>query len=124
MDFIQDIQSEIEMFFDDLNWSFIIMYVIILYGVKNKEDFAWYKDLIYNSALKNFQVWVTGFIVGGFFVMFRGLGENALNSEYISQLLRSWIMVIAFNTLFTKKIKNLEDSGNIYKKSDEQHEAP
>ena len=68
MDLFKDIQKDIEFFFADLNWTYILIYVFILYGIKHKEEFDWYNNLFdRNKNLKSFKVWAAGIITIGFF---------------------------------------------------------
>ena len=109
MDLFKDIQKDVEFFFADLNWTYILIYVFVLYGIKHKEEFDWYNNLFDNNKkLKPFKVWVAGITIIGLFCTFRAAGVEAFNSEYVSQLLRSWIMVIVFNSIFNKKIKEYD----------------
>ena len=102
-----DIQGEIEIFFDDLNWTYILIYFFVLYGIKHKEEFNWYLNWT-KGQLKPFRVWIAGVIVILFFIFFKYL-EGGLASGYISEILRSWIVVIVFNSVFSDKLKNLEE---------------
>lgn len=108
MDIFKDVQSEIEFFFDDLNWTYILIYVFVLYGIKNKEEFLWYNNLFdKNEKLKPFKVWVAGIVIMLIFCLFKGL-EVGVTASYVSQMLRSWIIVIVFNSIFSKKIKEID----------------
>ncbi len=108
MTFFDDIQNEIESFFDHLNWTYIMIYSMILYGIKYKEEFLWYRRLIKRFKLKEFSAWIAGIVSGSFFVIFSYLENGEMTSMYISQLLRSWILVIIFNSAFSKKIDEIE----------------
>lgn len=104
----KDIQSEVEFFFDDLNWTYILIYVFVLYGIKHKEEFKWYNELLdSNTRLSQFKVWIAGIVIILFFCIFKGL-DTGVTSEYVSQLLRSWILVIVFNSIFSKKITEID----------------
>jgi len=125
MKFFEDIQSEIEFFFDDLNWTYIFIYVIVLYGIKHKEEFIWYNKLFDKyGPLRYFKIWAAGLIIGTLFSFFRWQGPDGITSEYISQILRSWIIVIVFNTVFTKKIQKIEKNIDIYKNDNDKNEEP
>lgn len=103
-----DIQSEVELFFDDLNWTYILIYVFVLYGIKHKEEFLWYNRLFDNKdKLKPFKVWVAGIIIMIIFCIFKGL-EVGVTASYVSQIMRSWIIVIVFNSIFSKKINQID----------------
>lgn len=105
----QDIQHELEFFFSDLNWTFIFVFVICLYGMRHKPEFRWYNHF-FNARpkIKDFKVWTAGFIIGILFCLFRWLDETVVfNAKYISTLLRSWLVVIVFNSVFTNKIEDI-----------------
>ena len=106
---IEDIQEELDFFFDDLNWTYILMFVMILYGIKHRQEFEWYNTISNSKNWESLKVWVAGLIVGGLFSLFRWLGENTFDSEYVSTLLRSWIVVIDFHSVIDKKISNIDN---------------
>jgi hypothetical protein len=107
------IQSALEGFFGDLNWTYIIIYAIILYGVKYKPEFIWYNDLFKKGNWVYLKTWVAGVIVGLFFCLFHwGESEYNLAWKYVSQLLRSWVVVIVFNAAFTSNIEKIENNSN------------
>lgn len=105
-----DIQHEIQAFFTDLNWTYIFVYVAILYGVKYKAEFEWYNNIMdRNKEMAKFKIWIAGIFTGLIFCLFRYTdGISPMNSIYISSLLRSWIIVIVFNTIATGKIKEID----------------
>lgn len=71
-----DLQSEVEVFFDDLNWTFILIYVFVLYGIKHKEEFLWYNKLLDTSdRLKPFKVWVAGIVIMFIFSLFSRINQ-------------------------------------------------
>lgn len=104
----EDIQSELEYFFDDLNWTFIIIFVFVLYGIKNKEEFSWFNKIFdLKESIKPFKVWAAGLIIMLFFTFFKYL-ETGIDAAYVSMLFRSWILVIVFNSVFSDKIKKFD----------------
>lgn len=107
----EDIQVEIEAFFNHLNWTYIMIYAFVLYGIKYKEEFDWYNDIFIKSKFKSFKIWIAGLIVGLFFTTFKYL-EGGVDftglSAYISTLLRSWIIVIVFNSLTSSRISKID----------------
>lgn len=110
MDLFKDIQTEIEFFFGDLNWTYVLIYVFVLYGIKHKEEFEWYNTMFdTRPKLKPFKVWAAGVIIMLIFSTFRSLNATMVfDSEYVSRLMRSWIIVIVFNSIFNKKIKEID----------------
>lgn len=109
MSIIEDFQSELELLFDDLNWTYMLIFVFILYGIKNKKEFYWYNKLMDKSkVLDSFKAWIAGIIVMLTFFLFRYL-ETGIDASYVSQALRSYIIVIVFNSVFNK---NVNDSLN------------
>lgn len=110
MHVFSDIQKDVELFFNDLNWTYIMIYGFVLFGIKYKEEFVWYNKLFENNeSLRLLKVWIAGVIIMTFFVLFKTL-EDGFEPSYLSQLLRSWIVVIVFNSITSKKIKSIEDS--------------
>ena len=101
-----ELKNEIELFFNNLNWTYILIYVFILYGMKNKEEFQWFNDL--TKTVGTFRVWIAGVIVMLFFILFKYL-ETGLPWEYVSQILRSMIIVIVFNSVFSKNISKIDN---------------
>ena len=67
-----DLKDEIELFFNDLNWTFILIFVFVLYGIKNKEEFQWFNDLL-KGRLNPYKVWIAGLIITLFFSFFKFL---------------------------------------------------
>lgn len=103
----KDIQSELELFFTDLNWTYIFMYVIIIYGINHKSEFNWYNKLA-KKYFEDFKLWISGLLLCLLFIIFRLIGPNSFDSEYIAQVLRSWMIVVVFNSFFSKKIKEVD----------------
>ena len=101
------IGPEIQTFFVDLNWTFVLMFIIILYGVSYKSEFDWYNDLIEKAKLTKFKTWLTGIILGSVFCLFRSIGDNVFDSEYIAQLLRSWLCVVVFSSVLIDGVVRL-----------------
>jgi len=94
------IYPEMIYYLTDLNWTFIISLIIVLYGVEHTkyyEGFKYYLDKI--EVIKKFRPWFIGLIMGLIFFTFRGLGVETINSEYVAQYLRSLILVITFSEL-------------------------
>lgn len=59
--------------------------------------------------LKPFKIWAAGVLIMLIFSTFRYLNTTMVfDSEYVSRLMRSWIIVIVFNSIFNKKIKEID----------------
>lgn len=102
------IANELEAFFQGLNWTYIIMLVLILYGIAYKKEFGWYNRFFEKRKnLEEYKEWIAGILVGIVFGVFRSLGPNGIDSEYISQLLRSWFLVIIFASVFIDGVVRL-----------------
>lgn len=109
---ISDLQTETELFFDDLNWTYILIYVFVLYGIKYKEEFEWFNILFdSNKYLKSFKIWIAGIVIILLFCLFKGL-EVGVTASYISQMMRSWIIVIVCNSIFSNKLNQIDKSNN------------
>lgn len=107
MNILNDIQNEVELFFNGLNWTYIMIYSFVVYGIKYKEEFEWYNKLFENPKIKPFKIWISGLIIALLFSFFKYL-EDGMEVSYISTLLRSWIIVIIFNSIFSEKIKKIK----------------
>ena len=110
MDIFQDVSVELQNFFSNLNWLFIFMFSFIIYGINSKPEFDWYNRLMSkNENLKSLKIWIAGLLLLVIQCLFCYLKEaKDFNSEYVSQLLRSWLIVIVFNSTITKKIEKIE----------------
>lgn len=98
--FDKQIQPELIFFLSDLNWTFIIIYLIVLYGIKHTDHYEWYKDLFENkNKLGKFKTWLAGIAIGLTFFIFRMLGPDEFDSEYVAQFLRSLVLGVTFSSL-------------------------
>lgn len=102
VEIINDISIELEYFFHNLNWTFILTLIFIIYGVQYKEDFIWFKKL--TSKYKYFRMWIVGIIGILQFSFFKYL-EGEFTPSYFSELLRSFMVVMVFNAEIIKKLK-------------------
>lgn len=98
--FNEQIQPELIYFLSDLNWTFMIVYIIVLYGIKHTDHYEWYIDLFENKKkLGKFKSWLAGLMIGLVFCVFRLLGPKEFDSEYVAQFLRSLVLGITFSSL-------------------------
>ena len=119
MQLFQDFETALTELFSHLNWTYILMYTFVLYGISNKKEFIWYNKLMdKNSNLSLLKEWIAGFVVAAFFITFRSIGPDGMDSEYISALLRSYIIVLIFNSVLSKKISKIDDGDDKTDKSD------
>jgi len=106
----EDIHRELQGFFTNLNWTYIFIYVMILYGIQHKTEFNWFNKLTTKQPWNDFKVWIAGFIIGTIFAFFHWAeGNDSTDAAYFSQMLRSWTLVIVFNSVFDKKIQKIEN---------------
>jgi hypothetical protein len=101
------IGPEIQSFFVDLNWTFVLMFIIVLYGVSYKIEFDWFNRLMSKWKLDTFKSWLTGVFLGLIFCFFRWKSGNTFDSEYIAQLLRSWLCVVVFSSVLIDGVVRL-----------------
>lgn len=86
------------------------MFSFIIFGIKNKEEFDWYNQIMKkHKILYQLRCWFAGILVMILHIIFKYAGKDGCNSEYISALLRSFMIVIIFNSVLNKKIKKFED---------------
>lgn len=100
------IEPELQSFFGELNWTYIIMYVIILYGITYKQEFDWFNQLITKYKASKYTSWIAGLATGIVFCIFKSL-EEEISWNYISTLLRSWFLVVVFASVFIDGIVKL-----------------
>ena len=94
------LQPELVYFLDGLNWTYIIMLVVILYGIKHTRELDWYEKLCSKFKAGRFKTWIAAVITGLLFCLFRWHGPDTFNSEYISALLRSMFFAVVFSGIF------------------------
>lgn len=101
-DIITDISIELDFFFSNLNWTFILTLIFVIYGAQYKEEFIWFRCL--TKRHRHFRIWIIGLIGLIFFCVFKFL-DTGLTVSYISELLRSLMITMVFNSEIIKKIK-------------------
>lgn len=111
---ISDVKNAMIFFLSGLNWTFIIMFGFVTYGIKNEPEFDWYNDLLKHTKLR---IWIAGIIIMVFFCFFTWLEMPSLfNAYYVSALLRSFMMTIilnrtvnsVLNSYIEKRMKSLD----------------
>lgn len=93
------IQPEIVDFLDGLNWNFIFMFIIILYGLKHTSHFNKFESLLERVNINKYKVWISAFIIGLIFCFFKWK-EGLINWLYVSNLLRSVFVGVVFSNVF------------------------
>jgi hypothetical protein len=102
------VAPELQAFFGGLNWTFILMYTIILYGVTYKTEFDWFNDIMKRFKLTKFTTWITGILTGLVFCLFKWLeNDPSISWGYVSTMLRSWFLVVVFASVFIDGIVKL-----------------
>jgi hypothetical protein len=97
---VHQIYPQIILYLNDLNWTFIISFIIVLYGVKHTEHYDGFNHFFKkNKLIEKFESWIIGLVMGVTFCVFRILGPEDFHSEYVSQYLRSLVMAITFSGL-------------------------
>ena len=85
-------------FFDGLNWFYIIMLTVVLYGFKHTNLMDWFEDIV--GKYKKYTYWFASLITATLFVIFRGLEGNVIDAAYISGMLRSIVFTVVFSNIF------------------------
>ena len=102
-----DIKTTFLLFVTGLNWTFIFMYGFVIYGIKNEPEFEWYNELLKESKLK---IWIAGFITMALFCLFKFLDPNStFDSEYVSTLLRSFMVTIILSRVINNSLNRYID---------------
>jgi hypothetical protein len=114
----EDFTTEAEAFFNGLNWTYIMIYSFILYGVAHKIEFEWFNQLFKWKWWQSLKTWIAGLVVAVLFCFFKwweGVEDTELvvnMPAYISTILRSWILVVVFNTAFSDRILRFDKKDN------------
>lgn len=104
----KDLTPEIRSFFEGLNWTFIIMYTIILYGVAYKMEFDWFNGIMKKAKLTKFTTWIVGILAGLIFCLFKCLeSDPGISWTYVSSMLRSWFLVVVFSSVLIDGVVKL-----------------
>lgn len=94
------IGSEIHLFFKEINYSYLILMSIVFYAMMFTEQFTFYKMLTKGIIEKYvLRDWVLSIFFALSYFMFRYLGPDGINSEYIAGTLRTLIFVVAFKNI-------------------------
>lgn len=95
------IQPELISFIHSLNWFYIIMFINILYGLKYTGQFHWYDNILKNSKLKSYKIWITAIILAVIYIGFR-VADPILEMDihYISSMCRSISVAVIFSGIF------------------------
>jgi hypothetical protein len=92
------LEPELVFFIDGINWLYVIMLTIILYGFKHTELLDWFENLW--GKYKKYTYWFASLITALIFIIFRSLEYGDLDVSYISSLLRSIVFTVIFSNIF------------------------
>lgn len=92
------LEPEIIYFLDGLNWFYVIMLTIILYGFKHTDLLVWFEGLW--GKWKKYNFWFAAIITAIIFIIFRWLEGGVINATYISGMLRSIVFTVVFSGIF------------------------
>ncbi len=102
------IAPELQSFFGGLNWTYIIMFTIILYGITYKAEFDWFNKFMAKFDLVKYDSWIAGLMTGLVFCLFKWLEKDpGISWGYIATMLRSWFLVVVFSSVFIDGIVKL-----------------
>jgi len=95
------IQPEVVEFLEGLNWTFILMFIVILYGLKHTNHFNWFEKILEKIKINSYKIWIAAFITGLVFCLFKWQ-ETPLEFgwNYVSSLLRSIFFGVVFSNIF------------------------
>ena len=95
----KELENILYIFLHELNWSYIIISAFILFGVEYKQEFEFVKDYL----KPKFRTWLVLIIVVLLFTIFKII-EGGFTASYLSGLMRSSVIVVVFNSEFSKRI--------------------
>jgi hypothetical protein len=97
----QGLEPTLIEFFMDLNWYYMIMLTVILYGFKHTNLLDWWVWLMGKIQVnKKYIYWTAAIMSATMFLLFRSLEGNPIDAAYISGMLRSIIFTIVFSNIF------------------------
>jgi uncharacterized protein YacL len=93
------IQPEVVEFLEGLNWNFILMFIVILYGLKHTSHFNKFESLLERANINKYKIWISALIIGLIFCFFKWK-EELISWLYVSNLLRSVFVGVVFSNVF------------------------
>lgn len=72
-----------------LNYHYIVLFVLVAYGITHKPQFGWLRKLIPNKWVK---IWLVGILIGIGYC----LATDDFDGHYLSYLIHSYLVVIIF----------------------------
>ena len=95
------LEPELISFFDGLNWLYIIMFIVVLYGLKHTNELEWYNNLCEKIKADKYKTWIAAILMSGIFCFFRWKDPEAIfNVPYITSMLRSILFAVVFSGIF------------------------
>ena len=96
----EQVEEILHYFIENLNWTFILICCFVLLGIETKEEFEFFRLRVN----KLYRTWVACGIIILLFSTFKTLEEGTFDVSYLSELLRSLVVVIIFSGEIIKKI--------------------
>lgn len=109
----QWVSDELTDFVNFLDFYYGMAMMAYMAGINYTKQLDWYKSLVSKCKLEKGRDWIAALILLIVFCIFRGLGENKFNSDYVASLLMTGLITIIcglFLLRFLKK-KAKDDKG-------------
>jgi hypothetical protein len=95
---VNGLEPELIYFLDGLNWFYVIMFTIILYGFKHTDLLDWFEG--FWGKFKKYTFWFAAIVTAIVFIFFRWMEGEVVNAAYISGMLRSIVFTVVFSGIF------------------------
>jgi len=95
------LEPELITFFNGLNWLYIIMFIVVLYGLKHTKELNWYENFCKKIKVDKYKNWIASILMGIIFIFFRWKDpELEISIPYITSMLRSIFFAVVFSGIF------------------------
>lgn len=91
-------------FLANIDWFFGIVFTLIIYGVKEDNEFQWYRDMFKTEKMVKLKLWVTGLILIIAFTVSRLYHNKTFSFDYMLSLTQTFLVVMIFRSLIFDKI--------------------
>ncbi len=95
------LEPELITFFNGLNWLYIIMFIIVLYGLKHTKELNWYDKICAKIKVEKYKTWIASILMAAIFAIFRWQEATLdFDAAYVSSMLRSILFAVVFSGIF------------------------
>ena len=97
---VNGLEPELTLFFNGLNWFYIIMFIVVLHGLKHTNELSWYDKFCKLIKADDFSKWIAAILIAGIFCFFRWQEGGIIDAANFSSMLRSIFFAVIFSGIF------------------------